>query len=318
MLIYFAPMEGITDAIFRQRYHACFGGVDQYFMPFVSPSASFSFTAREEYDISPAANRGLPVIPQILAKEPEYFLGMARIFRDMGYGAVNLNLGCPSGTVTGKGKGSAMLRDVDALQRFLDALYIAPPLPVSIKTRIGFEDPGEWAALLPVFARYPVQQLIIHPRTRREQYRGVPHREMLAEAIDRLPFPVIYNGDVFAPEELTAMERQFPLLSGVMVGRGMLANPALLREYRGGAPLQMEDITRFHDDLLRAYLKTWPEGAAVGKMHIFLKYFCHCLDYPARPFREAMKANKLSEYQDAVGDLFGAAALKAQPRFSQE
>ena len=318
MRIYFAPLEGVTDAVFRREYCDCFGGADKYFMPFVSPSASLSFTVREERDFSPAANIGVPAVPQILAKEAEYFLGAARAFRDMGYQEVNLNLGCPSGTVTGKGKGAAMLRDADALQLFLDALYIAPPLPISVKTRIGFDDPAEWERLLPIFARYPIHELIIHPRTRNQQYRGTPYAAAFEEALSTVKCPVIYNGDLFSAEKCQALEAKYPQTAGIMLGRGLLSNPALIREYRGGEPLRLSDLSFFHDRLLRAYLKEWPEGAAVGKMHIFLKYFCHCLDYSARSFREAMKANKLSEYQDAAGELFQEAELKEDPRFCWE
>jgi len=316
MRIYFAPLEGITDAIFRQCYQACFGGVDKYFMPFVSPSQALSYTVREEFDISPAQNRGLSAVPQILAKNAEYFLGAARGFRDQGYTEVNLNLGCPSGTVTGKGKGSAMLKDADALQYFLDALYIAPPLPISIKTRIGFDDPDEWERLLPIFARYPIHELILHPRTRNQQYKGTPYREIFGKTLKRMQCPVIYNGDLFAASHCRELMEEYPDAPGIMLGRGLLSNPALLRELKGGKPLEKEDLFRFHDHLFRAYLKYWPEGAAVGKMHIFLKYFCHCLDVSNRCLREAMKANRPQEYQDAAGELFESAVLKENPRFS--
>lgn len=316
MHIYFAPLEGVTDAIFRQTYQACFGGVDKYFMPFVSPSQALSFTIREEFDFSPLQNRGLYAVPQILAKNAEYFLGAARGFRDQGYTEVNLNLGCPSGTVTGKGKGAAMLKDLDALQYFLDAIYICPPLPISIKTRIGFDDPMEWEGLLPIFARYPIHELIIHPRTRNQQYKGIPYREAFREALAQLKCPVIYNGDLFTAQDCRDFANDYPAAPGMMLGRGLIANPALLREWRGGKALQLEDLAHFHDQLFRAYLKAWPEGAAVGKMHVFLKYFCHCLEAPGRCIRDAMKATKLQEYQDAVGRLLAEAHLKERPRFS--
>ena len=129
MILYFAPLEGFTDAIYRRVHHACFGGVDKYFMPFISPSESLSFTSRQQADFSPTENDGVPAVPQILAKDPNRFLIMSRLLRDAGYTEVNLNLGCPSGTVTAKGKGAGMLRDPDALSRFLDAVFTKAPMP---------------------------------------------------------------------------------------------------------------------------------------------------------------------------------------------
>jgi len=313
MRVYFAPLEGVTDAIFRRVFAETFGGMDKYFLPFVSPSASQSYTLREEYDFSPAQNRGLFAVPQILAKNAEYFLGAARAFRDMGYTEVNLNLGCPSGTVTGKGKGSAMLRDGEALRRFLDAVYADAPLPISIKTRIGYDDPLEWEALLPIFADYPIHELIIHSRTRNQLYRGTPCHAAFGRALQILHCPLIYNGDLFDVDDLRRIEENYPDASGMMLGRGVLANPALVRAWRGGEALQMADLTYFHDQLLRAYLTRWPESAAVGKMHVFLRYFCHCLEYSARAFRDAMKANSLEAYQDGAAALFAQAVLKTHP-----
>ncbi len=315
MRIYFAPMEGITDSVFRQAYQACFGGVDKYFMPFVSPSLPVSYTSREMYDIAPEQNRGLVAIPQILARDPVCFLAAAGEFREMGYGEVNLNLGCPSGTVTGKGKGSAMLRDPEGLQRFLDAVFANASMPVSIKTRIGFEDAAEWEKILPVFARYPVHELILHPRTRRQLYRGETHREALAAALDTLKCPVICNGDLFTLQDVEGLQRDFPRIAGVMLGRGLLSNPALLRQLHGGKALEMEDLAHFHDLLFRSYMKRWHPVTAVGRMHVFLKYFACSLDVPAKLLRQALKANKAEEYLDAAGEMFHAAVLKPQPHY---
>lgn len=317
MKIYFAPMESITDALFRQAYAACFGGVDKYFMPFVSPSLSFSYTAREEFDFSPRQNKGIFAVPQILARDAECFIGAAKGFADLGYTEVNLNLGCPVGTVTGKGKGSAMLRDRDALRRFLDAVFASSPLPVSIKSRIGFDSPSEWEKLLPVFGAYPIHEFILHPRTRQQLYRGTPYREAFGEAMKALRCPLIYNGDLFTPGDAREISQMFPGLHGVMLGRGLLTNPALLREMRGGAPLKLEDVIHFHDYLFRAYERAWHPLTAVGRMHVFLKYFAHGLDVPVRFVRDALRANKLEEYQDAVSALFAQAKLKESPRYIQ-
>ena len=182
MRIYYAPLEGLTDAIYRRVHHATFSGIEKYFMPFISPSSSLSFTSRQQSDIDPKENMGVPAVPQILCKDAGLFLEMAKLLLDAGYTEVNLNLGCPSGTVTAKGKGAGMLKDQDVLARFLDIIYAKSPLPVSLKTRCGYESPDEWPRLLNLFLCYPIHEWILHPRTWREFYNGAPHRDFFFEA----------------------------------------------------------------------------------------------------------------------------------------
>ena len=177
MRIYFAPMEGVTDAVYRRVHRRHFDGVDKYFLPFISPSHSMTFNRREKFDMSPEQNASMPAVPQILTNDETYFERLSAILRDLGYREVNLNLGCPSGTVTAKGKGSGLLREPDRLKLFLDGIFAHPILPVSVKTRIGYDDPGEWPALWSLLREYPFLEIILHPRTRQEFYTGTPHRE---------------------------------------------------------------------------------------------------------------------------------------------
>ena len=198
MTLYFAPLEGVTDAVFRRIHHECFPGVSKYFIPFISPTQNLAFTSRDWAAIAPENNIGVPAVPQLLAKDAALFLWAAQALCDMGYPELNLNLGCPSGTVAAKGKGSGLLADVPALERLLDGIFEKPPIPVSIKTRIGYAHVEEWDRLLDVFARYPIHELIIHPRTRAEFYRGTPHADAFAKAYGTLGMPLCYNGDLFS------------------------------------------------------------------------------------------------------------------------
>ena len=312
MQLYFAPLEGITDAIFRQVHHAEFPGIDKYFLPFVSPSESLSYTIRQEAEISPALNAGLPAIPQILAKNPVYFLNMAKVFADNGFPEVNLNLGCPSGTATGKGKGAGMLKNPDELARFLDVIYQNPPLPISIKTRIGFDSVMEWPRLREIFSQYPIHELIIHPRTRNEQYGGIPHRA-LPLAFDKIPW--VYNGDIFTLDDYKQVCSLFPDASAVMIGRGLIANPALAREITLGEAVTRESLIHFHDRLLQAYLKSWPETAAVGRMHAIMRYLFMCFDAPEKYRKAIVKAHHQDDYTDAAARLFHECPIKETPCF---
>ena len=182
MRLYFAPMEGLTDRIYRRLHHKHFGGVDRYYMPFLSPTMHKTLTHRE--------SRELPM------EVSEDFLWAAEQCAIRGYDEVNLNLGCPSGTVTAKGKGSGMLRDPEHLDRFLRDIFTASPLSVSVKTRIGYESPEEFVKLLDIFNRYPIKELIIHPRTRKQFYDGKLHMDQYEYAVANSKLPLCFNGDL--------------------------------------------------------------------------------------------------------------------------
>lgn len=314
MRLYFAPLEGVTDGIFRRVHHATFGGVDKYFIPFVSPSQSLSFSVRENSELSPKANQGVPTVPQVLAREANLVVAMSRFLGDAGYQEINLNLGCPSGTVTGKGKGSAMLKDLDALRRFLDEVYAHAALPVSIKTRIGFDTDEGWSQLFALFSQYPVAELIVHPRTRAQAYTGTAWREVCTDAEKSL-VPFAYNGDLFTAEDCQRLLRDYPSVSALMLGRGLAANPALAQQLKGGEAITLDALRTFHDRLYRAYAQSWPEVAVVGRMHLIMQYLSHCFQDPEKPRKAIRRATTIDEYDQAVHGLFDQCRLKDQPAY---
>ena len=317
--IYFAPLEGITDAVFRRTHAAHFGGVCKYFIPFVSPTQNLCFTKRELANVSPEENAGLFAVPQILTHDAGHFLWAARALCDMGYGEVNLNLGCPSGTVTAKGKGAGQLRDLPALDRFLDAVCAGLPsgMRLSIKTRIGYADPGEFDALLTLFSRYPLLELIVHPRTRVEFYKGAPHRDVYAAACSRTRAPLVYNGDLFTARDCRELLCACPGTSALMLGRGLVANPALARELSGAAPLTRESLRAFSDALLDAWLERHPPNVAVARTAEVMKHAACCFANADKPRKLIRKARTLADYRDAEARLFDC-ELKSEPGFVPE
>ena len=226
----FAPLDGITKRVFRRVWHARFGGADRYFIPFISPTDQHIITPRDRRELENP--EGLPQVPQVMAKRAADFVWAAEALADMGYEEVNLNLGCPSGTVTAKGKGSGLLMDPDFLDRFLDGVFSGTSVPVSVKTRLGYNTPEEFPRLLEVFNRYPIACLTIHPRVRPEKYRGAVHMDLFALAVAESKNPVCYNGDLTSVAGVRALEAQFPGLDAAMIGRGAIADPALLRRLR--------------------------------------------------------------------------------------
>ncbi|MBR5302866.1 MAG: tRNA-dihydrouridine synthase family protein [Clostridia bacterium] len=315
--IYFAPLEGVTDAVYRRVHHAHFGGVDKYFIPFISPTQNLVLTPRERNNVSPEVNAGMRVVPQVLTKKADHFLWAAEQLGDMGYEELNLNVGCPSGTVTAKGKGAGMLLDIDALDRFLEEIYAHASARISIKTRIGFFSAEEFDDLLAVYNRYPVHELIIHPRTREQYYKGTPHREVYAACEARTHLPLVYNGDLFTPQDCRSFAAQHPQTQALMLGRGMLANPALAQTAAGGAPLTRESLKAFHDDLFASYQEAYHTSAVLGRMREVAKNIACCFEGADKPLKAARKANSIPVYEDAIARLFGDYTLSANPCFSE-
>ena len=253
MQYYFAPLEGITDRIYRQLHHTYFPGLDRYYLPFLSPTVHRSLTPKEAKELPPADTLDYCAIPQLLTKNAEDFTWMAQQCADLGYREVNLNLGCPSGTVTAKGKGSGMLRDPDALDSFLYEIYKNAPLPISVKTRIGFTDPEEFPALLEIFNRYPICQLTIHPRVRTAFYKGAVHMESFALAVRQSKAPLCYNGDLTSLSQMQDIGRQFPQVEALMLGRGLVGDPGMLTP--GGTDIAL--LEQFHHHLFEAYIENF-------------------------------------------------------------
>ena len=248
MNYYFAPMEGLTDSIYRREHHRFFGGVDRYYMPFFSPTIHRALTSREIRELPKAESEAFTAVPQVLTKDPGDFLWAAEVIRDLGYGEINLNIGCPSGTVVAKGKGSGMLRDLDELARFFDSVFSDSPLPISVKTRIGLENPEEFVDILELYNQYPMQELIIHPRVRKQFYDGQVHREWFTYAMEHSRNPLCYNGDIRSLSDVGALENRYPALSAVMIGRGLVADPGMLS---GGTDI--DTLEAFLNALMDSY-----------------------------------------------------------------
>ena len=228
MRYYAAPMEGVTGAMWRRTHQKYFPGADRYYTPFLTPTQAHKLTPREKRELLPEYNGSAVLVPQIMTRQAENFIWCAGAMGELGYEEVNLNLGCPSKTVVSKGRGSGFLADPDGLDRFLDEIFKKCDVKISIKTRIGKDDPEEFARLLDIYNQYPVEELIIHPRVQKDFYKNQPNLGAFHDAVEESKIPLCYNGDIFTPESYEEMKREFPQVDTFMLGRGILMNPALL------------------------------------------------------------------------------------------
>ena len=273
MIIYFAPMESITDGVLRRVHHQLFGGIDVYCLPFHKLTQSLSLLTREKRDISPEENRGLRVLPQALTRDPGQLTAWLDYARACGCSCADLNLGCPSPTVTRRGRGSGMLRDLPALRAFLEQLFSNPlPIPLSVKTRIGYESPEEWPEILALLRDYPFAHTTIHVRTAREQYTESIHPEAFDLALRQgLPHPV-YNGDLRTPEDVRALTARCPGTEAVMIGRGLLADPALARRIRGGPKAGPAELRAWYTALYEGWAERFQATIALGRIKKLMEW----------------------------------------------
>jgi len=307
MRYYFAPLEGLTDSIYRRLHHTYFGGVDRYYTPFFSPTIHRALTPREKRELPPADAAGFSVVPQLLTKNAEDFLWMATVCRDLGYDEVNLNAGCPSGTVTAKGKGAGLLRDTASLNRFLDSIFTRTPLPVSIKTRIGFDTPEEFADILAIYNQYPVKELTVHPRVRKAFYNGPVDMDCFRYALQNSNAPLCYNGSLRTRAQLTSFADTYPQIDAVMLGRGLIADPGIFCPQ--GTTVQV--LEQFHNALLEEYTRAFGGSRnAMFRMKENWRFWLCKFDDWEKLGKQLRKATDINEYKSITKEIFSSLPMR--------
>ena len=305
MRLYLAPLEGITGWIFRSALYKCFGGFDKYFVPFIRPNQMGHFSAREKKDILPAHNEGMYTVPQILTNKPEDFIRTAAKLKEYGYEEINLNLGCPSKTVVTKGRGAGFLAYPDRLDAFLDEIFEKCDIRISIKTRLGMEEPEEFYDLMEIYNKYPMEELITHPRVQKDFYKNTANLELFSEILPESRNPVCYNGDIFTPDDYERFVNLQPSVERIMTGRGVLADPALARRIRGGSAAGKEELRRFHDLLYAGYCEEMSgDRTILYKMKELWTYLAPCFTDYKKYAKKIKKAEKCAVYEKVVEELF--------------
>lgn len=302
---YLAPLEGITTAVFRNAYHEYFHPMDKYFTPFLVPHSKKGFSVREKREILPENNKGLYLVPQIMSNDAKDCLKTIEKLEDYGYREINLNMGCPSKTVVSKGRGSGFLAYPEKLDAFLDEVMKGADrknIKVSVKTRLGKENSEEFPQLLEIYNKYPLEELIIHPRAQKDYYNNVPDYEMFRYGLRQSKNPVCYNGDIFSADDYKKVSSMFPEADTFMMGRGIVGNPQLLNEITGETG--RGTLRDFHDRLYEDYQQT-----GIGSKNVLFKMkeiWCYMgRSFPGKEkvLKKIRKAEKQEKYEAAVEEM---------------
>lgn len=306
MKYYLAPLEGNTGYLFRNTYDKYFEKMDKYFTPFISPNQKKLCRTREKNDILPEHNNGMNVVPQILTNQAELFLSTVEYLKEYGYQEMNLNLGCPVGTVVSKKKGAGFLSEPEQLKRFLEEIFSADTgIKISIKTRIGMKNAEEFEHLLDIFNAFPLYELIIHPRTREDYYKNTPDLDAFSYGFQNSQTKVCYNGDIFVKSDYDRICEKFPNLDRLMLGRGILRYPGLAGFLKYGKKMEKKQLREFHDELCSRYKENlYGEKTVLFKMKELWSYMINSFDADDRIQKKIKKSQTFSEYDTIVRELF--------------
>ncbi len=303
---YMAPLESVTTWIYRQAHAKIYGRLDKYFIPFLEPHEKRDFKTRELQEILPEHNENIYAVPQILTNRSEGFIKLAKALKDWGYEEINLNLGCPSKTVVTKGKGSGFLAKPEELERFLTEIFdaLSGEVKISVKTRIGKEDPEEFPALLKLFNKYPMEELIIHPRVQKDGYGNVPRLELYELAEKQSVNPLCYNGDLYTREQIRNFAERFPGTERLMFGRGFLRDPGLLYNEGKDSKDIFEKFWAFHDLVYEGYQeRNMGDRNVLFKMKELWSYQVYQFSEPERLFKTFKKVQDCNEYEQMIRNL---------------
>jgi tRNA-dihydrouridine synthase len=295
----------LTGYIYRNAHNAFFNKIDKYFSPFIVANQSNSFKTRELNDILPENNQGLVLIPQLLTNNAKDFIHTSRKIKQLGYNEINLNLGCPSGTVVSKNRGAGFLSKKEELDMFLDEIFSESITKISVKSRIGKNQPEEFYDLIEIFNKYPIEELIIHPRFQKDFYKNKPNLKIFKEALILSKNPVCYNGDIFTVKDYKKFSVDFPSIGTIMLGRGLITNPGLVNDITNNIKLEKNLLKEFHDKIYEDYKRIlFGERNVLFKMKELWFYMIPMFSDNAKYAKKIKKAVRLCDYEEAVSSLF--------------
>jgi len=310
-ILILAPMRGITTMHYRRAFVRHFKGLDIEMAPFISTVSAERINPKLLKDVLPENNSGLPLIPQLIGNKADDFVQMSIALHDLGYNKINWNMGCPHKPIRKKRRGSGLLPYPDTVDALLDQVCDRSPCNISVKVRLGVSDKSELMKLIPVLNRYPLSEVIIHPRTAEQMYDGTVDLDAFEEAFHALEHPVCYNGDINDLAFYQTVAKRFPSINRYMLGRGLLSNPFMCEIIKSGNPHPenaIERIATFHQDVLASY-ETVLDGdhPVLGKMKEFWTYQTIHLSNGRKMFKKLKKTQRLATYKAIAAEFLADA-----------
>lgn len=304
--IHFAPLQGYTDAVYREAHCRVFGGVENYYTPFVRLEKD-GFRNKELRDVAPENNREVPVVPQLIAASPDELRRITLFLKEKGYGRVDINMGCPFPMQARLHRGAGILSYASEATALLDTIHEFPEISFSVKLRLGWERVDESLSLLTVLNDLPLTHITLHPRVGVQQYKGSVDMDAFSCFYDKCSHSLFYNGDLNTVEDIRSITERYPKLKGVMLGRGLLSHPWLATEYTTGQVLtdaeKRTKLSEFHQLLSELYSLRLEGGdhQILAKLKTLWDYLLP--DAEKRLRKKVIKSSNLTAYHSAVKEL---------------
>ena len=304
MKIYSAPLQGFTEAVWRNVHAAVFGGIDGYYTPFLRFEHG-EIRNKDVRDIECKNNTAPNLVPQIIAATPEEMRPLLELLAGEGYGCADINMGCSFPLQMRKKHGAGLLPHPDMVAAVMEETKRWPEFTFSVKMRLGCNSKEEWKELMPILNDAPLLHVTMHPRLGVEQYKKPVDIDAFAQFYEACKHPVIYNGDLNTLADIQRIQQQFPALKGIMLGRGLLANPALGIEYRTSRELtnaeQSNLVRAMHDAMMRELTPRLQGNTQfLSKMKPYWEYLLP--DMLKRDKKAILKATTIEKYLSAVGN----------------
>lgn len=305
MEIHFAPLQGYTDSVFRKLHAEIFGGVDKYYTPFIRVERG-DFRKKDLRELPDATE--CCTIPQIIAStKPDDVEKMVAMLEEKGYKEVNINMGCPFPMIAKHGMGSGLLADKEAVKAMIEVLKAHPSIQFSLKTRLGYDDENQIFDMMDIINEFPFTEVTMHPRIAKDQYSGEINHTKFAEFAKVCKHPLIYNGDVVTTDDINKISALYPTLKGIMIGRGLLMNPALASEYKNGEMMPDKEKRDKSKQLIKklfAHCEELMNGEEQSVAHV-KAYFEYLLpEIEKRNRKKVLKANKAEKLRAAIAEFF--------------
>lgn len=303
--IYFAPLQGYTDDVYRRVHQQLIGGVRYYYTPFVRVEAG-SIRSKDLRDITPDNNKGVPVVPQIIFNSVKEFEYLTNRVEEIGYKQIDLNMGCPFPLQAKHGRGSGILQHPEIVEEIIEKVKQHSNIEFSVKMRLGWESEEEIEQIMPILNKVDFQHITIHPRTGIQQYKGIVNYPIIEKLSKMSRNPLIINGDITTLEQIKEIEEHYPQIAGIMIGRGLLCTPSLAYEYSNGCEWSTRQrialMLKMHDALMAEYSKILKgDTQMLNKMHTFWEYAENLIG--RKPYKKVMKSGNLKNYLAAVQEL---------------
>lgn len=304
-----SPLQGFTDFRFRKAFHKHFGGIDTFYSPYIKLNGKLIVKGSYERDILPENNTTLEVIPQIITNDAEEFLFVTKYVQQFGYKELNWNLGCPYPMVAKCGMGSGLISNTSQIEHILKRVHNETDIVVSMKMRMGYDNPTEILEVFPILDQYPIKNIAIHARIGKQLYKGGVDLDSFQKCLNHTKHKIYYNGDITSVTKFKELQERFPSIDHWMIGRGLIADPFLPFMIKNNTTeypkKRFEIFEAFHDEIYREY-DAYLQGPTPIRMKMlgFWEYFSESFSDPQKTYKKIKKAGNAKNYEKIVKEIF--------------